>query len=54
MGAARSLTDTNRAVVEGLYAAAMAGDFESLMCFLSDDVVVHEPPFGSAARIGDI
>ena len=49
MSEATSLTERNRAVVEGMFAAANKGDIEGVFSYLSDDVTVIEPhfmPFG--------
>ena len=51
MSAATSLTEKNRAIVEGMFAAANRGDVEGVFSFLSEDVAVIEPvflPFGKA------
>jgi uncharacterized protein len=40
-----TLTDANRALMAGLYDAAVAGDFEAVLACLDPDVVVHEPHF---------
>jgi ketosteroid isomerase-like protein len=53
MSAATSLTEQNRAVVEGMFAAANKGDFEGVLSHLSDDIEVIEPlflPFGKTYR----
>ncbi|HKP44061.1 nuclear transport factor 2 family protein [Mycobacterium sp.] len=41
----QSLTEQNRAIVEAMYAAVMAGDVDGLFAHFSDDIVVSEPPF---------
>ena len=51
MSATTSLTEQNRAIVEGMFAAANRGDVEGVFSFLSEDVAVIEPvflPFGKA------
>jgi len=51
MSAGKSLTEENRAIVEGMFAAANRGDVEGVFSFLSDDVAILEPrfmPFGKA------
>jgi ketosteroid isomerase-like protein len=49
MSAATSLTEQNRAIVEGMFEAANKGDIEGVFSCLSDDVTINEPlfmPFG--------
>ena len=49
MSAATSLTEQNRAIVEGIYEAANRGDLEGAFAPLSDDFTLDEPlflPFG--------
>ena len=49
MSAAASLTEQNRAIVLGMFAAANKGDVEGVFSYLSDDVTINEPlfmPFG--------
>ena len=46
-----SPTERNRAIVEGMFAAANNGDVEGVFSYLSDEVAVIEPlfmPFGKA------
>lgn len=40
-----SSTEESRSVVEKMYAAGEAGDVDGMLACLSEDVVVHEPPF---------
>jgi hypothetical protein len=53
MTATESLTETNRAIVEKLYAAAASGDLAAIAGFVAEDVVVIEPdflPYGGTYR----
>jgi ketosteroid isomerase-like protein len=40
-----SVTELNRAIVEGFYAAGARGDLDAMMDCLADDVVIYEPPY---------
>ncbi|GAA5153130.1 nuclear transport factor 2 family protein [Pseudonocardia eucalypti] len=53
MTSATDLTERNRAVVRGLYDAAISGDLPGALEVLADDIVVHEPeflPYGGVYR----
>lgn len=45
MTATESLTAQSRSIVEQFYGAGLRGDIDTMMGLLSDDVVIHEPPF---------
>lgn len=40
-----SSTEASRSIVEKMYAAGTAGDIPGMMACLSENLVVHEPPF---------
>ena len=49
MSSATPLTEQNRAIVEGMFAAANSGDIDGVFSYLSEDVTIIEPlfmPFG--------
>jgi ketosteroid isomerase-like protein len=50
MSPATTLTEQNRAGVEGMFKAANNGDVEGVVSFLSDDVTVIEPAFLSFGK----
>jgi ketosteroid isomerase-like protein len=45
MTGTESLTERNRAIVQAMYEAGQRGDVEALASFVTDDIVVDEPPF---------
>lgn len=45
MTATQSLTAQSRSIVKKFYDAGLRGDIETMMGFLSDDVIIHEPAF---------
>ncbi|RSM53322.1 nuclear transport factor 2 family protein [Actinoplanes sp. ATCC 53533] len=45
MSTSTSLTEQNRAIVLGMFAAANNGDIDGVFSFLSDDITIIEPPF---------
>ncbi|ORA10374.1 nuclear transport factor 2 family protein [Mycobacterium arosiense] len=45
MTATESQTAQSRSIVEQFYDAGLRGDIETMMGFLSDDVVIYEPAF---------
>jgi ketosteroid isomerase-like protein len=40
-----AVTEQSRSIIEGFYAAGSRGDIETMMGYLADDVVIHEPPY---------
>lgn len=40
-----TLTEQNRSAIENFYAAGSSGDIATMLSYLADDVIIHEPPF---------
>jgi ketosteroid isomerase-like protein len=40
-----ALTEENKRIVEGIYAAGARGDFQSVMACMDENIVVIEPPY---------
>jgi ketosteroid isomerase-like protein len=53
MTTSAELTETNRALMQRLYDAAVAGEYDTVLACLHPDLVVHEPhflPYGGTYR----